>query len=406
MPVTTFDPLNPEFLADPHQLYSYLRREEPIHRTELGGETIAVITRYDDVKTLMRNNEGLMQPPGADSPEVHLGDGPAAAIYRGLMALNDPPVHTRLRKLAQHALTRSAVERLRDPIERVVDDALDAIEAKGGENVDAIPEFAMQVPFHVICGMLGIPVQDREMLLSWTPDFFRVFIPAANDEAGVAACNEACGNFIGYLGEQIDHNRKNPSDTIFSALVAAEADGDRLSREELVATVLSLLTGGFDTTTGMIGAGVHRLAEQPDQLQRLKEDPDGLAAAATEEFLRWETPVQNTYRYFTEDIDLPTGRVIAGEPAWLMLSSANRDERRFENPDLIDIDRESGGQLAFGGTRHFCIGNQLARLEGQVAFSKLAKRWDAIEVTGEPQRRMNFQFRSLETLPVRVALAG
>jgi cytochrome P450 len=399
---TVFDPLDEEFLADPYGTYAYLRDHDPLHRTGLGLETVAVITRYDDIKHLMRDNEGLMQPVGAPGPRTYLGDGPALAIYRGLMVLNDPPIHGRLRKLAQHALTRNAVEQLRPRVEEVVDDALEAVAQRGSGELDGVSDLAVLVPFHVICGMLGIPVADREMLLSWTPDFFRVFLPAANDEAGIAACNAACQNYIGYLGEQIEYNRRHPSDTIFSALVQAEEDGDRLSNEELVSTVLALLTGGFDTTMGMLGAGLYLLAQQPDQLRRLREDPVGLASAATEEFLRWETPVQVTYRYFDHDLELAHGSIAEGEAVWLALASANRDERRFSDPNRIDIDRPDNKHIVFGGTRHFCIGNHLARVEGEVTFAKVAQRWDAIEVVGKPRRRPNFQFRSFESLPLRV----
>jgi cytochrome P450 len=405
MPATTFNPLDPEFLADPHATYAYLRDHEPVHRAVVGGEEVALVTRYADVKTLMRANEGLMQPPGAPGPGTYLGDGPALAIYRGLMVLNDPPVHGRLRKLAQHALTRNAVEGLRPRVEEVVDDALDAIAARGTGEAEAIADLAVLVPFHVICGMLGIPVADREMLLSWTPDFFRVFIPAANDEAGIAACNDACGRYIAYLGEQIAHQRAHPTDTIFSALVAQQAVDADFSEEELTATVLSLLTGGFDTTMGMLSAGVYLLARQPEQLDRLREDPHGLAGAATEEFLRWETPVQLTYRYFDHDVELEEGSIAAGEPVWLGLAAANRDPRRFADPDRADVDRPDNKHLVFGGTRHFCLGNHLARVEGEVTFAKLAERWAGIELLGEPVRRDNFQFRSFESLPVRVHAA-
>jgi cytochrome P450 len=401
MTQAVFNPLDPELLADPLPIYRELRQRDPVHRAPI-GEGVWVLTRYDDIKRVVRDTEGLMQPPGFEGPPEFAG-GPAERVYRGLMVLNDPPTHTRLRKLTEKALTRRAVEGLRPRIERVVDDAIDAAAERG--EMDAVGELAFVVPLRVICGMLGIPESDRTMLLEWTPDFFRIFLPAANDEAGIAACHESCQHFIDYLTEGIEQRRRQPHDDIFSGLVAAEEEGDRLSRDELVATVLSLLTGGFDTTMGMIGAGVYTLAQQPEQFARLRQAPAELARPAVEEFLRWESPVGVTYRYLTEDLEIDGTRVPAGEAMWLVLASGNHDEARFEDPDRIDIDRPDNKHLAFGGARHFCIGNHLARMEGEVTFRKLAERLSELELAGEAPRRPNFQFRSFERLPVRFKMA-
>jgi cytochrome P450 len=397
-----FDPLDPGQLADPLPVYRELRAHDPAQRIELGGGTW-VVSRYDDVKRLVRGGDGLMRPPDA-GPAPELAGGPAERIHRGLMVLNDAPVHTRLRKLTEKALTRGAVERLRASVDAVVAGCLDRLLDLGGsgEPVDAMRELAFEVPLRVICGMLGIPEADRASMLAWTPDFFRIFLPSANDAAGIAACHRACQNFIDYLGEQIEFRRRTPADDLFSALVRAEQDGDRLSRDELVATVLSLLTGGFDTTMGMIGAGLWGLATQPGQLARLGADPAGAAPGAVDEFLRWESPVGVTFRHFRTDVEV-AGRVLpAGEPIWLLLLSANHDGDRFADPDRIDVGRAPNRHVAFGGAHHYCIGNQLARLEGEVVFREIGRRIGSVEVAGAAPRRPNFQFRSFESLPVKV----
>ncbi|HZZ52610.1 MAG TPA: cytochrome P450 [Pseudonocardia sp.] len=394
-----FDPLDPEQLADPFPTYRALRAEQPVQRIEVGGGTW-VVSRYEDVKQLVRTTEGLMQPPGVLAPP-ELAGGAAERIHRGLMVLNDPPVHTRLRKLTEKALTRGAVERLRAHVDEVVTDCLDDMLERG--EVDAVASLAFPVPLRVICGMLGIPEADREAMLAWTPDFFRIFVPSANDAAGIEACHRACQNFIDYIGEQIAFRRRTPGDDIFSALVQAEDAGDRLSHDELVATVLSLLTGGFDTTMGMIAAGVHGLAHQPDQLAALRADPPGVAGSAVDEFVRVESPVGVTFRHFTEDVEIAGTTVPAGDPIWLLLLSANHDERQFADPDALDVTRKPNRHVAFGGARHFCIGNQLARLEGGVVFREIGRRIGSIEPAGDAPRRPNFQFRSFLTLPVKVA---
>jgi cytochrome P450 len=399
---TVFDPLDTDQLVDPFPTYRALRDEEPVQRIPVGGGTW-VVSRYKDVRALLRTTEGLMQPPGAKTP-AQLAGGPAARIYRGLMVLNDPPAHTRLRKLTEKALTHGAVERLRADVDAAVTDALDAM-LEHGES-DAVTELAFTVPLRVICGMLGVPEADRTQMLEWTPDFFRIFLPQANDAEGIAACHRACQNFIDYLTEQIEFRRRTPGDDIFSALVRAEDQGDRLDRDELVATVLSLLTGGFDTTMGMIGAGILGLARQPGQLERLRADPPGVARTAVEEFLRWESPVAVTYRHFTRDVEVAETTIPAGDPIWLLLLSANHDEARFDAPDDFTITRARNHHVAFGGGRHFCIGNQLARLEGEIVFREIGRRIAAIEITGDTPRRANFQFRSFLTLPVAVEPAA
>lgn len=398
LPTTaTFDPLDPEQLANPLPLYRRLRVEDPVHRAEV-GDGIWVITRYDDVKRLVRDPEALMHPPGYGGPR-ELEGGPAERIYRGLMVLNDPPTHTRLRKLAEKALTKKAVDAMRDSVGQVVEEALDAVQERG--EMDAVADLAFTVPLRVICGMLGIPEEDRMRLLDWTPDFFRVFLPAANDAEGIAACHRSCQNFIDYLGEAVEQRRREPTDDFFTALVQVEDEGDRLSRDELITTVLSLLTGGFDTTMGTIAAGVYTLARQPEQFAKLRSDPDRYARPAAEECLRWESPVGVTFRHLPHDVEVDGIRIPAGETMWLVILSANHDETRFQEPDRIDLDRPDNKHVAFGGARHFCIGNHLARLELETTFHALARRWRSLELTGPAPRRQNFQFRSITELPIR-----
>lgn len=395
--VPAFDPNDPAQLGDLLGTYRRLRQHAPVQHTPIAGGTW-LVTRFDDIRTLLRDTDALMKPPGTD-PGAPLAGGPAERIYRGLMVLNDPPVHTRIRRLAEAALTRKGVAGMRERIETVVDEALDAVEARA--EMEAVTELAFVVPLRVICGFLGIPAADRMRLLEWTPDFFRIFLPAANDAEGIAACHRACQNYIDYVSELIAYRRAHPADDLFTALIQAEEIGQRLSPDELVSTVLSLLTGGFDTTMGMIAAGLYTLGRQPDQFERLRADPARLATPAVEEFIRWESPVGMTFRHFQQDQIVAGTRIPAGEPVWMSLLSANHDEARFDDPDRIDLERPNNQHLAFGGFRHFCIGNNLARLEGVVTFERLAKRWRSFEITGGAPRRANFQFRSMSALPLR-----
>lgn len=397
-----FDPQNEAFLADPLSVYRELRDRDPVHRAPV-EDGLWLLTRYEDIQPIVRQPEGRVQVPGVDRSAA-FGDGPARTIYRNLMVLNDPPKHTRLRKLTQPSMTPQALEHLRGRVEQVVSESLDSVESAG--RMDAVIDLAFLVPYRVICGMLGIPADQRDALLEKTPDFFRIFLPQANDEAGIRACNDACAFFTEYLGEKIAERRAAPTDDVLSRLVQAEEEGEALDRDELIATVLALLAGGFDTTMGMIAAGVYCFATQPEQFAALQADPEGLARQTFEEVVRWETPVGLNLRHFAEDTEIRGIRIPAGEPIWLALLSGNHDERRFDHPDQLDIHRPDNKHVAFGGSRHLCVGQHLARLEGEITFRQLAQRLDTIELAGTPRRRTNnFQFRSFESLPVRFETA-
>lgn len=401
--VPNFDPADPKFLADPLATYAELRSHRPVQHLPISGG-LWLLTRYQDIQPLVTRQDGRMQPEGVDRSRI-FGDEQAAAgrIYRNLMVLNDPPRHLRLRSLAQQALTPRAVENLRGRVEQVVDEALDSVADRG--EMDAVDDLAFVVPYRVICGMLGIPPDQREALLANTPDFFRIFIPEANDQAGIDACNQACAFFIEYLSEKIEQRQDEPGDDILGGLIRAEAEGKAYERDEIVATALSILAGGFDTTMGMIGAGIYLFANQPEEFDKLRGDPEAAARSAVEEIIRWESPVGVNYRIFPEDLEVGGQRIPAGEPVWMALLSANHDEARFAEPDRLSIARPDNQHLAFGGSRHFCIGQHLARLEGEIVFRRLAERFAGFELVGPTPRRQNFQFRSFESLPVRFETA-
>jgi cytochrome P450 len=290
------------------------------------------------------------------------------------------------------------MEELRPSIERVVEDCLDRVAAKG--EMDVVQDLAFLVPLRVICGMLGIPEANHAELLEWTPDFFRVFLPEAQDAEGVAACHQASGNFIRVLSGLIEERRRDPRDDLLSALIAVEEGGDRLTRDELVATVLSLLTGGFDTTMGLISGGIQLLLRQRDVLERLRAEP-ALVDAAVEEFLRLESPVQTTLRYPGIDVEVAGETIRAGERLWLVVASANRDERVFPDPERVLLEGRAE-HIAFGGGRHFCIGAHLARIEGTVAIRRFVERIrDPEPIEADPPRRPQLQFRALSRLPIR-----
>jgi cytochrome P450 len=397
MSPVTFDIRDPEFLTSPYTTYAELREHDPVHRTTIGYEDVWIVSRYEDVYGLFRSPLARMRPPDLESPPA-LSDGPASRMWRGTMSMMDPPDHERLRRFVSKAFTRRRAQEIRSRIQEIVNEALDEAADRG--ELEVMSEFALVVPMRVICGMLGIPEHDWDMLSSWTPDFLRMFVPSANTEEEMERCHRACQNFIDYFSTLVEHRRSEPAEDITSALVHAEEGTDRLSHDELVSTLRGLLTAGFETTMSTIGGAVFCLIKQPDQLDKLLAQPE-LIEGAVEEFLRWESPVQMQIRYFADDVELHGKTIRPGEKAMLLMGSANHDPDRYSNPDVADISRTGIDHLSFGGGIHHCCGAHLARLEVEVAVATLVQRFRKFDfATDSFPRRPHFQFRPIERLPI------
>lgn len=389
---------DPALLADPHAAFHRWREEAPVFRARLGAQTVWVLSRYDDVKGVLEDAASLMRPPGAGTPRA-LGDGAAARMWNSALSMMDPPEHTRVRRLVGRAFTWRRAEEMRPRIDALVDEVFRGLD--GRSEFEVVGELALRVPMRVICGLLGIPESDWAMLQAWTPDFLRIFLPEAASPDDRARLDRASQNFLDYFGDMVDARLVSPRDDLTTGLAALYADGE-LSRDQLVGALRGLLTAGFETSAATITAGCLCLAERPDQLELLRARPD-CVASAVEEVLRWETPVRSHMRHLGSSRVFHGVEIEAGAAVWLLLGSANRDPRRFPDPDLVDVTRSDAEHLSFGGGRHFCLGAYLARVELQAVFSRLVRRYRAIErVTECPRRRPNFQFPSLERLVVRV----
>ncbi len=398
METIVLDLHDPSLLTDPHGAFRRWREEAPVFRARLGTQAVWVLSRYDDVKDVLEDPASLMRPPGAGTPRA-LGDGAAARMWNSALSMMDPPEHTQVRRLVGRAFTWRRAEEMRPRIEALVEEVFQGLD--GCAEFEVVGELALRVPMRVICGLLGIPESDWAMLQAWTPDFLRIFLPEAASPEDRARLDRASQNFMEYFGAMVDERLAAPQDDLTTALAALYADGG-LSRDQLVGVMRGLLTAGFETSAATITAGCLCLAEQPDQLALLRERPD-CAPAAVEEVLRWETPVRAHMRHLGASRVFHGVELEAGAAVWLLLGSANRDPRRFPDPDVVDVTRGDVAHLSFGGGRHFCLGAYLARVELQAVFTRLVRRYRVIErVTEQPRRRLNFQFPSLERLVVRV----
>src|SRR5262245_25707552 len=389
-----FNPMDPEFVADPYPTYHRLRTEDPVHLSPLG---FWVLTRYEDVVAVLRDPRFEKEPMIA---AVAARFGIAAGTIGLSMLDRDPPAHTRLRSLVSKAFTPKVVEGMRPHIQEIVDGLLARVAGAG--SMDLIEEFAYPIPVMVICGLLGVPVEDHERFKGWSLDIARgldaIMLPVHAEVAirsGVAR-----QGLIGYFRELIAARRASPRSDLLSALIAAEEAGDKLSEEELLASCVLLLVAGHETTVNLIGNGTLALLRNPGELRRLRENP-GLIAGAVEELLRYDGPVQRTARTPSEDVTIRGHTIAKGDMVMPFIGAADRDPAQFPDPDRLDITRAENRHVAFGMGIHFCLGAPLARVEGQIAINTLLQRLPKLTlVTEKPEFRQSLTLRGLTALRV------
>jgi cytochrome P450 len=394
--VEGLDPFLPEFRADPYPLYRKLRELDPIHRSPAGAW---ILTRHADATAVLRDPRFSSNPShlGGDRPQV----GPRRVDTKVLLFL-DPPDHTRLRALVSKAFTPGVVRRLRPRIEELVAELLDQAERRG--SLELIADFAYPLPVAVICELLGVPAGDRALFGSWSSDASRLLDRDIDlDEAAVERGGAAIAGFTEYFGGLIQQRRAEPGDDLLSGLIAAEEDGERLTWEELFATIILLYLAGHETTVNLLGNGALALLRHPGQLERLRGDP-ALGLSAVEELLRYDSPVHVTARIATTDLQVGGVRIGAGEQVVVLVAAANHDPEVFADPDGLDVARPDNRHLSFSAGMHYCLGAALARLEGEVAFNALLRRFPRLALADpEPQLREHFVLRGLRSLDLRIA---
>lgn len=383
-----YNPFDPEVHADPYPHYRELREQDPVHRSE---EDLWVLTRYDDIATLLRD-------PRLGHEVTQGVDGGGSADWESML-FRDPPAHTRLRSLVSKAFTPRVLEGLRTRIHNIVDEALSAAREKG--TIDVIGDLAFPLPATVISELLGLPVEDHQQCRRWAASATRALDPLADDRI-MDEIFLALIEFRQYLAEQVERRRAEPGEDLVSALIAAEEQGERLSHEELISTLLLLFTAGHETATNLIGNGLLALLRNPAQLRRLKEDP-GLLRPGIEELLRYDSPVQFVIRIAKVPMTVRGVDLVRGDGLLLVVGAANRDPEQFADPDSLDIGRKDIKHLSFGGGIHFCLGSVLARMEAQAALGALITQFSELELATDDLRwRPHINLRGLESLPIRV----
>ncbi|GII95660.1 cytochrome P450 [Sinosporangium siamense] len=407
-----FDPWNPEFVANPYDVYTELRRDRPVSFFEPTGQWL--IARHADVNALLRDrrlgrsylhvatHEEFGRTPEPDFQE------PFWRVVRAGMLDVEPPVHTRLRRLVSKAFTPRMVESLRPRVRKIAGELVDGFVERGGG--DLIAEVAEPLPVTVIAEMLGVPETDRPLLRPWSADICGMYELNPGPQAQHTAVR-AAEEFAGYLRDLSRARRDNPGDDLVSLLAQVVDEGDRLTEDELIGTCVLLLNAGHEATVNVTGNGWWSLFRNPAELDRLRTaaaahdgTPDTLPllATAVEEMMRWDTPLQMFERWVLEPVTVGGVEIPRGAEVALLFGSANRDPEVFEDPDRFDVGRTDNPHISFGAGIHFCLGAPLARVELVESFWALLKAAPGLELTREPSWGPGYIIRGLESLPVSV----
>ncbi len=401
-----FDLGNPATNADPFPEFARLRAEDPVHWSS--AMKAWIITRHADVKQVALNRQisaDRLTPFFKTNAEYQRGSIDSLVRYLNhWMGFRDPPDHTRLRRLFNKAFTPTSVSNLRPGIEGIVAHLIDGMEAKArrGETVDYIADFAYPLPASVIMDLLGVPRADLERVKIWSDDI-ALFIGTAQvagnkylrAEAGAKAMADY---FLGLIAART----AEPRDDMISNLLLARDDREALTTDEIIGTCILLLFAGHETTTNLIGNGFLYAMRNRDQWERLVSDT-GLAESAVEEFLRYDGPSGALARVAGADIEMGGRTIRQGQRVFAFMNAANRDPEAFEDPERFDIGREPNAHLTFGHGIHFCLGAPLARLEAQIATTRLAERLPGIRLSGgDPEWHDSLILRGVKRLPVQL----
>jgi cytochrome P450 len=390
--------LSSEFYADPYPTYRALREHEPVKRMA-GGSWF--LTRYDDLVSVYKNTKLF----SSDKKKEFFPKYGSSLLYEHhttSLVFNDPPAHTRVRRLIMGALSPRAIAEMEGDIVSLVERLLARLAEK--REVDLIEDYAAAIPIEVIGNLLGVPREEREPLRGWSLAILGALEPVIGKEA-FARGNAAVREFLAYLETLVARRRAkpgNPERDVLTRLIQGEDDGGHLTEKELLHNCIFLLNAGHETTTNLIGNGLVALSKHPSEKKRLIENPQ-LIKTAIEEILRFESSNQLGNRMTTERVELGGVTMEAGASITLCIGAANRDPQQFNDPEKFDISRTPNRHLAFATGAHQCAGMALARLEGAIAISHFLKKFPCYALKGAPVRGGRARFRGFLSVPCAIA---
>ena len=386
--------LTPEFYVNPYPTYRALRQHAPIKPMPNGSY---FLTRYDDLVTAYKNTRAFSSDKKKEFGPKY-GASPLYEHHTTSLVFNDPPIHTRVRRLIMGALSPRAIAEMEGDLIRLVDHLLEAIAAKG--SFDLIGDFATAIPIEVIGNLLNVPREEREPLRDWSLAILGALEPVIG-EAAFARGNKAVADFLAYLETLVQRRRAhpgNPDRDVLTKLIQGEADGEKLTAKELLHNCIFLLNAGHETTTNLIGNGLVTLTQHRNEKARLIAHPE-MIKTAVEEMLRYESSNQLGNRMTVEEVELGGLKLPPGTPVTLCIGAANRDPAQFPDPERFDIGRSPNRHLAFATGAHQCAGMALARLEAAIAISRFLARFPDYALSGEPARGGRVRFRGFLSVP-------
>ena len=390
--------LPPAFYDDPFPFYHALRAYDPVLRLADGSY---FLTRYADLQTVYRDTKTFSSDKQIEFGPKYGTDSLLYEHHTTSLVFNDPPLHTRVRRIIIGALSPKAVAALQPGLSAMVDRLLDALAVK--DEVDLIDDFASKIPIEVIGNLLDVPPDERAPLRGWSIAILSALEPAVSP-AAQASGNRAVEEFLAYLRVLVAARREHPGDPerdVLTRLIHGDDDGEQLSETELLHNCIFLLNAGHETTTNLIGNGLAALLDWPEQKQLLIEQP-ALIESAIEEFLRFESSNQLGNRMTSAAAVVGGVPMPARTPLTLCIGAANRDPEQFPDPDVLDVRRSPNRHLAFASGPHQCAGLHIARLEGRIGISRFLRRFPNYRLCGQPKRGGRARFRGFQTIPVQL----
>jgi cytochrome P450 len=385
------------YKSDPYAVYARMRGETPVTQTVLpNGVAVYLVTRYADVLAGLKDERLIKNIHNARPPGLLARLGVVPNLNNTNMLRADPPEHTRLRALAHAAFTPKFVNQMRGHVQDIADRLLDAAQPNG--KMDLINDFAFPLPITVITEMLGVPTADEHKFREWST---ATIASGALSGEGTHLVPEMLP-LVQYMRQLVGERRKSPQEDLIRQLILAEENDDHLSETELIGTTILLLIAGHETTVNLIGNGTLALLQQPEQIEKLKQDPS-VIRPAVEEILRVVNPVQMVNRYAAVDLEIGGVKIPRGSHLILVVAAGNHDAAFVDAPDQLDVMHSDAKHLAFGQGIHYCLGAPLARLEGEIAFTTLLKRLPNLRLADPNQKlewRPAIELRGLSTLPV------
>jgi hypothetical protein len=389
-----FDPLADGFVKDPYSWYDRLRATEPVHFHT--GLKMWLVSRYADVDAMLRDDALGRGEQMRFFGHFEQGSAVDLASRSWLFGM-DPPEHTRVRRQFAKAFSPRRVQSLRPYIERKVDELLDDFAADGGG--DFIASVAQLLPVAVICMMLGLPEEEHGVCKEYSSAVVPLLDPVISDEQ-LRRADEGCAWFLDYFERLAEQRRHSPQDDLLSALLPLEDDGS-LAHHELINNIIFLFGAGHETTTSMLGNGLYGLLTHPEDYDALRQSP-ALVPNAVLEMLRWDSPVQYIGRRARTDLEINGTQIKQGDVVMGILGAGNRDPERFAEPHRFDIRRSDCQPLSFGAGIHYCLGAALSRMESEIVFDKLVRRFSRLRLIAEPERQGLFAVRSYIDLQVEI----